>query len=508
MISCLIDLTNDEKYLLSRLSLRKIKWIRLSRINHYIHHTADDDDDDYDRDVLGDNLRGNDDSGSIIYDCVEENGQSGIASDGTDRLNIDGFHSHLTTTTSNVGTAHDYHTGSSSVDDSNDYTTTSSINSSTTVSHSSSHVHHDNDHQHRQASMIINRLDSLGILSVLHNKSTFDQAYEAIQTCFRLPELQQLLKTITKKQLMTGSSYRCSDRKTVLASIKSSILNQKTLFGELLSTKFAKIVLDVLRTLPPIVTTTTASKRSTNGHTKATTAHHQDDRPASTLSSSSTASMVVDKVISINEPVLHLYRRCQRLYQISSNNYQSSSSSSSSLSSHAPTTRPIPHQHRSSSYYSGNQVSSNISSDYASILVPLEFNAPLLVLFRKVKYPSYILYHHASRHGIEETLSSSQSSSSRLPASQLSSPQQVSPVSSSLIFPTRHHFIQWEAAVELYLACISKVMMMMITMIVQRLLSYIYHIYVSYLQYIAFCIHDILYVCLSIYHFYSPLYHI
>lgn len=108
MLSCLINLTNSEKYLLSRLSLRKIKWIRLSRIDHYIQYPTDcsdvDDDDEgggggdgdgdhdnhNDRDILSDILRGNDgDAGNMMYVDAEEDGYGDIASDDADRLNID-----------------------------------------------------------------------------------------------------------------------------------------------------------------------------------------------------------------------------------------------------------------------------------------------------------------------------------------------------------------------------------------------------------------------------------
>ena len=471
-LAILINLTNSDKYLLSRLALRRVKWIRLSSIAHYIQSFDDSDD--------------------------ESHGQDDFDDDGHNSDHEDGGHN------------------SGRLDLSR---TLANRNGDPVVSHSPSYhkVNQHSDHQ-QSANSIIDRLDQLNIISVLHNKSTFDQAYEAIQSCFKLPELILLLKSITKnkstntlQQMMLANSSnnngssgsnssgtRCN-RTIVLASIKSNIMNQRTMFGELLSTKFAKIVLDLLKTLPNITTTTsTVTTNVSNTYTGATK-QQQNSRskvsPSLSLSSLSTSSSV-DRVICINEPVLHLYRRCQRLYQISAHNTQSNYSSSSKSNQQQ--------QYRSNYRTSSstiNTASSSSSSnsnqtDHSSILVPLEFNAPLMVLFRKVKYPAYAVHPHRPKPWKElsstsivspslpvpllppvasllsppsSLLLSSPPSSSSTTTTLLSSPSSLllpshvwspslSPSPSmSVIFPSRGHFIRWEASVELYLACFSKV---------------------------------------------------
>ena len=76
------------------------------------------------------------------------------------------------------------------------------------------------------------------------------------------------------------------------------------------------------------------------------------------------------------------------------------------------------------------------TTGFASVLQPLEFNAPLLVLFRKVCYPKYTL---------------------NCSSTTITSACGVNKCTKSRIFKSVHAFCQWEGAVELHAACLDKV---------------------------------------------------
>lgn len=76
------------------------------------------------------------------------------------------------------------------------------------------------------------------------------------------------------------------------------------------------------------------------------------------------------------------------------------------------------------------------TTGFASVLQPLDFNAPLLVFFRKVFYPKYVLNCARDRAVLEL--------------------QQEGSVRSR-IFASQKAFQQWEGAVELHAACLDKV---------------------------------------------------
>lgn len=78
------------------------------------------------------------------------------------------------------------------------------------------------------------------------------------------------------------------------------------------------------------------------------------------------------------------------------------------------------------------------------MLQPLDFNAPLLVFFRKVCYPQYVL-HCSGRDGAGAAVSGVMAQSS----------EKV--VVNSRIFASMKAFQQWEGAVELHAACLDRV---------------------------------------------------
>jgi hypothetical protein len=105
------------------------------------------------------------------------------------------------------------------------------------------------------------------------------------------------------------------------------------------------------------------------------------------------------------------------------------------------------------------------STGFASVLQPLEFNAPLLVVFRKVKYPVYkerclLLPSHppaASSSSSSSPPSAGMVSTASSARGQSIAKQQQQQQQHSVIFPSMSRFLQWEAAVEWHAACISEV---------------------------------------------------
>ena len=81
------------------------------------------------------------------------------------------------------------------------------------------------------------------------------------------------------------------------------------------------------------------------------------------------------------------------------------------------------------------------SSGFASVLQPLEFNAPLLVVFNKVQYPPYV--EHCGQSAL-------------VGGAERSALAGVT-VRDSRIFKSQPAFQRWEGAVELHAACLDKV---------------------------------------------------
>lgn len=91
------------------------------------------------------------------------------------------------------------------------------------------------------------------------------------------------------------------------------------------------------------------------------------------------------------------------------------------------------------------------STGFASVLQPLEFNAPLLVVFNKVQYPAYV------EHCLLRTSAAAASSSSNGVSSPLRPSSGGYKEQHSRIFQSQSSFLRWEGAVELHAACLDKV---------------------------------------------------
>ena len=98
------------------------------------------------------------------------------------------------------------------------------------------------------------------------------------------------------------------------------------------------------------------------------------------------------------------------------------------------------------------------TTGFASVLTPLDFNAPLLVIFNKTRYPEYnqqclclqqqATYHKSrSDNGSGASVSCSESNTIKSTNEQRSN-----------VFQTQRSFLQWEGAVELHAACLDQVM--------------------------------------------------
>ena len=99
------------------------------------------------------------------------------------------------------------------------------------------------------------------------------------------------------------------------------------------------------------------------------------------------------------------------------------------------------------------------TTGFASVLTPLEFNAPLLVIFNKTRYPEYN----------QQCLCSQQQASNQNGRTKYGSSASVSILGSeskpvmiikeqrSNVFQSQRSFLQWEGAVELHAACLDQV---------------------------------------------------
>jgi hypothetical protein len=101
------------------------------------------------------------------------------------------------------------------------------------------------------------------------------------------------------------------------------------------------------------------------------------------------------------------------------------------------------------------------TTGFASVLQPLEFNAPLLVFFRKVCYPQYILNCAARRDTVAATWTSSGDHTEGRVTRETVGPDSRSGAGSR-IFASQTAFQQWESAVELHAACLDRVSAMLL----------------------------------------------
>ena len=167
----------------------------------------------------------------------------------------------------------------------------------------------------------------------LTSSTPFETAFEAVQSSFLLDELQRLYKRVTNNKSTTTNTTSSSNnnsssknssskqstsncvgtssttaitankqlsREGLLSAIHKAVSTQRTLFGHPLTHKFAATVLEVMKEFKVVPWQT----------------HNQLQRAASNNNNSSKTNKHQVLLLRINPDILHLLRRCQRLYQV------------------------------------------------------------------------------------------------------------------------------------------------------------------------------------------------
>ncbi len=145
-------------------------------------------------------------------------------------------------------------------------------------------------------------LKQFSFLEVLQTGSSFDLAFEAVQSCFLLDDLTRLYKRLTSSK-STNNNNKSMSKEELLSAIHHAVRTQRTLFGQSLSHKFAPAVLEVVKE---------ASFGSFWNNRNSTDNSNAHARPPN-RSNKADPNMVI---LRINPEMLHLLRRCQRLYQV------------------------------------------------------------------------------------------------------------------------------------------------------------------------------------------------
>lgn len=153
-------------------------------------------------------------------------------------------------------------------------------------------------------------LKSKQFIECLHSTTSFETTFEAVESCFLLDDLTKLFKRITTSKSSISNNNKVMNKETLLEAIFNAVRTQRTLFGQSLTHKFASSVLEVLRELQPAVpwkqrnsfpAIATNSSRSAYGSSNAS---NKDTQAAKLV------------ILRIQPHVLHLLRRCQRIYQV------------------------------------------------------------------------------------------------------------------------------------------------------------------------------------------------
>ena len=145
-------------------------------------------------------------------------------------------------------------------------------------------------------------LKQFSFLEILQAGSSFELAFEAVQSCFLLDDLTRLYKRLTTSK-STNNNNTSMSKEELLSAIHDAVRTQRTLFGQSLSHKFAPAVLEVVKE---------ASAGSFWNNRSSTDNSNAYGRPPN-RSNKADPNMVI---LRINPEMLHLLRRCQRLYQV------------------------------------------------------------------------------------------------------------------------------------------------------------------------------------------------
>ena len=148
----------------------------------------------------------------------------------------------------------------------------------------------------------LDTLKQFSFLEILQANSTFELAFEAVQSCFLLDDLTRLYKRLTSSK-STNSNNKNMSKEELLSAILHAVRTQRTLFGHSLSHKFAPAVLEVVKEAS--AGSFWANRNNTDSNNAYAHAPHKTNK--------ADPNMVI---LRINPEILHLLRRCQRLYQV------------------------------------------------------------------------------------------------------------------------------------------------------------------------------------------------
>jgi hypothetical protein len=155
-------------------------------------------------------------------------------------------------------------------------------------------------------------LDSLerhSFLEYVNSKSPFETAHEAVESCFLIDDLTILYKKLTTKKNVTNGNNKPLNKEGLLEAIMQAVRTQKTLFGQPLMQKFSHTVVEVLKELP------VTQNRFRNSFPQSRSGGSSSSN-GSGVFGGARGSKGQLRLLRINPQILHLLRRCQRLYQV------------------------------------------------------------------------------------------------------------------------------------------------------------------------------------------------
>jgi hypothetical protein len=156
----------------------------------------------------------------------------------------------------------------------------------------------------------LNKLEERLFVEYLTGKTTFETAFEVVEACFTLDDLTALYKRLTTQKNATNSANKPLNKDSLTEAIRTAVLTQKTLFGQPLYHKFSQTVVEVLKEMP-----SASAPRFRNSFPMTNTSNSSAGWGTRNENGKDAGKGQV-RILRINPSVLHLLRRCQRLYQV------------------------------------------------------------------------------------------------------------------------------------------------------------------------------------------------
>lgn len=154
----------------------------------------------------------------------------------------------------------------------------------------------------------LNILEERHFVEYLNAKTAFETAFEVVEACFTLDDLTALYKRLTTQKNATNGANKPLNKDALVEAIRVAVRTQKTLFGQPLYHKFAQTVVEVLKELPA---NATPRFRSSFPPTSAAAGWNSAGGGGGARAAKGQL-----RILRIDPGVLHLLRRCQRLYQV------------------------------------------------------------------------------------------------------------------------------------------------------------------------------------------------